>query len=140
MKTIKSITALACICVLASCTTIQKNSLSAWQPEINQPIQQLEEQLKTLEQQQQMNYTISNLAFLYDAKLYIKFNKLLDKVSDSKRKQLINDQKKWLSTRSKQVKSAYEKYKGGTLASYNSAQVFINLTKKRIQTIEKQLK
>ena len=140
MKIIKSITAIVSIGTLASCSTMQnKNNLATWQPEINQPIRQLEEQLAKLEQQQPMNYTISNIAFLYDAKLYIQFRKLLDTVSDVQQKELIKEQEKWLLKRKEETAKAYEKYKGGTLAPYNSAQMFIDITKKRIQEIEKQL-
>jgi hypothetical protein len=65
-----------CVLALASCIKEPRSdyfAYSKWQPELDQPIEQLEDILAQLEQQQPMNYTISNIGFLYDVKLYIQF-------------------------------------------------------------------
>ncbi|MFX5498404.1 hypothetical protein ABTD99_19905, partial [Acinetobacter baumannii] len=48
-------------------------AISDWRPDVDQVIDQLEEILVTDLPQQQMNYTMANLAMLYDTKLYLTF-------------------------------------------------------------------
>ena len=64
--------------------------------------------MKQLKQQQPMNYTISNIGFLYDAKLYILFNKYIDSLPLKQRKEQINQQSKWLKIREEYVHRAYK--------------------------------
>jgi uncharacterized protein YecT (DUF1311 family) len=111
-----------------------------WEPYLDQPIQQLEEILKELQQQQPMNYTIANISFLYDAKLYILFHKYLETLPASKRSAAIRDQDKWLSKRNKAVDAACAEYEGGSLAPYQGGSVKVEFTKIRIQVIESRLK
>jgi uncharacterized protein YecT (DUF1311 family) len=111
-----------------------------WQPNIDQPIGQLEEVLVKLEQQQPMNYTISNVAFLYDAKLYILFHDFIDQLPEAARASEIAEQEKWLGQRKKLIGAGYAEYEGGTLASFTAGQASIDATKKRIAEIEKKMK
>lgn len=124
------------------CTTQPLKSESLipnWQPNINQPIEQLEEILSQLEQQQPMNYTISNVAFLYDAKLYILFGNFITVLPKSERTYRISEQNKWLKKREELIRLAYAEYEGGTLASYSSGKMSIDFTKKRITEIENKM-
>ena len=107
-----------------------------WKPNLDQPIQQLERILAELEQQQPMNYTISNVAFLYDAKLRILFDDYLALLPESERVMQIKEQRQWLIARKAKVREGYMEFEGGTLASFSAGQVSIRVTKKRIATIE----
>ena len=111
-----------------------------WTPNVDQPIRQLEETLAKLEKQQPMNYTISNVAFLYDAKLYILFHDFLASLPESERDSQIAEQRQWLEQRKTKVHEAYMKYKGGTLASYVAGKASVSATKKRIAEIERRVK
>jgi uncharacterized protein YecT (DUF1311 family) len=129
--------------LLSGCVTSQpKRSklISHWTPNLDQPIGQLEETLAKLEQQQPMNYTISNVAFLYDAKLYILFHDFLAFLPESERAAHISEQHQWLVERKIQVNEAYMKYEGGTFASYSASKASVSATKKRIAEIEGRLK
>ncbi len=110
-----------------------------WNPHIDQPIRQLEEILTKLEQQQPMNYTISNVAFLYDAKLHILFHKFIGELSEAARSSQIEEQQQWLVKRAAKTREACAEYEGGSLAPYSAGEVFINATKERIAEIEKRM-
>jgi len=141
-KTIATIFAITLL--LAGCTSPQPVQTTPpfpeWEINLDQPIGQLEKTLSTLEQQQSMNYTISNLAFLYDAKLRILFDDFLVSLPESARTSQIDEQRTWLNQRKVQILQAYSKYGGGTMASYNAAQVSIDITKERIITIQERMK
>jgi len=129
--------------LLSGCATRQADRsalLAEWQPHIDQPIQQLEETLAALEQQQAMNYTISNVAFLYDAKLYILFHGFVGRLPEAARTSELAEQGRWLTKRKNWIATAYAKYEGGTLASYSAGQASIDATKRRIAQIEKKMK
>jgi uncharacterized protein YecT (DUF1311 family) len=141
LKTI--ITVLGIALLLSACTSLQAEhsvSLPEWSPDINQPIQQLEETLATLEQQQPRNYTISNVAFLYDAKLYILFNEFVGRRPSVMRAGEVAEQRQWLIRRKELIDAAYAVYEGGTLASFNAGQAAIDATKERIVVIEQKIK
>jgi len=115
-------------------------SLSDWKPNIDQPIVQLAETLAKLEPQQPRNYTISNVAFLYDAKLHILFHGFLTRLPEPARTRELVEQCRWLLVRERRVDAAGAEYEGGTLASYVAGQAYIDTTKKRIAEIEKKIK
>ncbi len=125
--------------LLYGCDTSQPDHSALfpeWQPNLDQPIQQLEEVMAKLEQQQPMNYTISNIAFLYDAKLHILFHDFVSSLPESARASEVAVQREWLEQRKAQVHEAYSEYEGGTLASYTGGQTSIETTKERIAVIE----
>jgi uncharacterized protein YecT (DUF1311 family) len=110
-----------------------------WHPRLDQPIQQLEEVLAATEQQQPMNYTGANLAFVLDAKLYLVFERYLNSLPDEARRAVLDEQRRWLRQRKSATDEAYAEYEGGTLASFAGSQAFIKLTKQRITALEQQL-
>ena len=129
--------------LLSACNTPQSDrsaSLPEWKPNIDQPIRQLEETLEKLHQQQPMNYTISNLAFLYDTKLYILFHEFVARLTEAAIVEEVAAQRQWLARRKTLVDAAYSQYEGGTLASYTAGRASIKATKKRIAEIEKKIK
>jgi len=135
-----------CICAVffVSCATrgdlhCYAPSRIGWEIEILQPIHQLEAHLEKTEQQQEMNETIANISFLYDAKLALVFQEWISGLTEKEREKQISKQKQWLSERRKQIESAYQEYAGGSLAPFNAGQKSVEVTKKRILEIEKHL-
>ena len=122
----------------SSCAKIRplKEAQLNWQPNLDQSIGQLEEVLASLEQQQPRNYTISNLSSLYDAKLYMVFQRHLANLSGKVRAGEVARQRQWLEQRKKVVDAAYAEYEGGTFASFNAGRASIKMTKERIAELE----
>ena len=130
------------ITLFSGCTTVRQHNeslIDQWQPELQQPIDELEAHFKNLTKQQEMNYTTANIAFLYDAKLYIVFVKLLDCAPESERSRLIHEQDVWLKKRELRVKQVYEKYDGGSMGPLDAGQHFISMTKERIKELTKKM-
>ena len=128
--------------LLSGCAKSQRKQdvlFPDWKPSLDQPIWQLEETLAKLEQQQPMNYTISNVARLYDAKLYMLFHDFLASLPESERASQIAEQNQWLRQRETQVHDASKEHEGGTLAPYTAGNAKISATKKRIEEIERRM-
>jgi uncharacterized protein YecT (DUF1311 family) len=121
-----------------SCTPVPPNTPAPlnWHPHLDQPIQQLEDLLASTDQQQPMNYTSANLAFLLDAKLYLLFDRYLSTADPSRRPALLADQRRWLTRRAHLAADARAQYQGGTLAPLAAHQAFIAATKSRITELQ----
>ena len=111
-----------------------------WSPELDQPIQQLEEVLSQTKQQQPANYTIANISFLYDAKLFFLFQKYIQALSSEKRQAAIQEQQDWLNQRKSLIAKETKEYEGGSIAPYIAGEVKIKATKARILDLEQKLK
>ncbi len=122
--------------VAAPVTTAPLN----WHPTLDQPIQQLQEVFAANDQQQPMNYTSSNIAFVMDAKLYLLFEQYIAALPEGKRAADIEEQRRWLQQRKVATSQVYDEYAGGTLASLVGNQAFIKATESRIATIEQRMK
>jgi uncharacterized protein YecT (DUF1311 family) len=144
----RSIVAVSVVLTIAATTLFAWAQSSAkpqvsrdeWQINIDQPIQQLEQVLKSTEQQQPANYTISTLGFLYDAKLYIVFHKYLERLSPEKQAETRKEQERWLAHRKKAIADAYAEFAGGSLASYKAGAASIEITTARIAEFESRLR
>mgnify|MGYP000091366571 CR=1 FL=1 len=124
-------------CILCAATVVSAGArIPGWEPFIDQPIGQLEEILETLEQQQPMNYTISNICILYDAKLYILFDRYLDTLEPGAVAAAVAGQALWLDARADSVSIAASEYAGGSLSPYVAGMRFIEVTKNRIDALE----
>ncbi len=134
----KIITILFMAVVLAGCqghpTSHDVSNLN-WSLEIDQPIGQLEEILDTLEQQQPRNYTIANISFLYELKLYLVFQEYVESLPVAERSGAILEQSEWMELHRQKVDEAYAEYEGGTFAGYNAGVVSIGLLKWRISEL-----
>lgn len=134
--TLQIFLSLSTMTILPSCSKGKPQSLSSalseWSPEIDQPIGQLEELLNELKEQQPMNYTASNIAFLYDVKLRLIFQDHIDRLEGATRTRAIEQQRRWLLQREKAVEEAYLYYDGGSGAPLAAAQASMEATKKRI--------
>lgn len=128
-------------CVLAGALTAVAfvpagAQIPEWNPYIDQPIRQLEELLETLEQQQPMNYTTSNICILYDAKLYILFDHYLETLDPEAREAALEEQILWMEARADSVSRAGDEYAGGSLRPLVAGMEFIEVTKNRIAALE----
>jgi uncharacterized protein YecT (DUF1311 family) len=110
-----------------------------WQPQLDQPIRQLEEVLAATEQQQPRNYTSSNLAFVLDAKLYLLFDRYVASVPVAEQPAIVDEQRQWLEKRKQATHEAYAEYERGTFASFAGNSAFIDATKARVSEIEHRL-
>lgn len=129
--------ALALAGILAAVPLASRAALiPEWDPYIDQPIRQLEEVLETLEQQQPMNYTMSNICILYDAKLYILFDHYLDTLDPEAVDAAVAEQVLWLEARAESVSVAASAYAGGSLSPYIAGMRFLEVTKNRIAVLE----
>lgn len=114
-------------------------AISDWRPDVDQVIDQLEEILVTDLPQQQMNYTMANLAMLYDTKLYLTFIDYLAALEPDDVGQALAEQQKWLQKRKAVTASAHEEYAGGSLASYNAGEAYLHVTRDRLDELSGRL-
>ena len=103
--------------------------------EIDQPIRQLEEVLESLEAQQDRNYTIANISFLYGVKLHLIFEEYLASLPENDRPTAILEQKKWQVAHRKRVQNAADEYAGGTLSCYVAGEAAVESYRERIDDI-----
>ncbi len=108
-----------------------------WIPDLNQSIEQLEEWLATDLPQQELNFSIANLNSVYDAKLYIKFQELLKLIDDEDQADLIESQANWLLLRKTLSTQAFNDYGGGSLAAYHAGEIFLQLTRQRLDELNR---
>ena|ERR1700722_9035058 len=129
---------IALICLNVSCTHTSDATLATldWHPNLDQPAQELEEDLANAQQQQLLNYRSSNLAFLLDAKLYILFDRYLTSLPLDKRTSAVGQQRTWLDQREQARAKAYAEYEGGPLAPFAGNESFIEFTRTRIAELQ----
>ncbi|QEW05172.1 DUF1311 domain-containing protein [Nitrincola iocasae] len=110
-----------------------------WAPNYSQPIRYLEAQLREQTDDRAMGQTITNIAYLYDAQLYVLFDEFLDYLPDAARIKEIDEQNRWLDTRQEAVSEAFNRNGGGEVGSYHAADMFIAQTRQRMSLIEQRL-
>jgi uncharacterized protein YecT (DUF1311 family) len=110
-----------------------------WAPNYTQPIRYLEAQLREQTDDREMGRTITNIAYLYDAHLYVLFHEFLDYLPDMARVREIDEQNTWLDTRQEAVSEAFNRNGGGDVGSYHAADMFIAQTRQRMSLIEQRL-
>ena len=110
-----------------------------WAPNYTQPIRYLEALLRDQNDQQVKTQTITQLAYLYDAELYVLFHELLDYLPDTARVREIEEQNGWLDKRQEAVSEAFTRNGGGDLGAYHAADMFIAQTRQRTALVEERL-
>jgi len=103
--------------------------------DLTQSIEQLEEWIATDLPQQELNFSMANLNTVYDAKLYIKFQELLKATDADDHQDLINQQAIWLDARKTLTMKAFNDYGGGSLASYHAGEIYLQLTRQRLDEL-----
>ncbi|MFA5687995.1 MAG: hypothetical protein WC959_02410 [Kiritimatiellales bacterium] len=106
---------------------------------IDQPIEQLEELLEELDPQQFRNYTVSNIAFLYEIKVFLLFSEYLSTLPENDKPAAIAEQNRWKAEHTRKVEEGYNEYISGTLASYSAGLAGIESCKARIAILERQM-
>ncbi|MFN3882184.1 MAG: hypothetical protein ACK4L8_12225 [Nitrincola lacisaponensis] len=110
-----------------------------WSPNYSQPISYLEVSLRAETDSREMNRIITNIAYLYDAQLYVLFHEFLDYLPDTARVREISDQNDWLDSRQDAVSEAFTRNGGGDVGAYHAADMFIAQTRQRAALIEQRL-
>lgn len=110
-----------------------------WSPNYGQPIGYLEALLREQDDDREMTRTITQIAYLYDAQLYVLFHEFLDYLPDTARVREIDEQNGWLDTRQEAVSEAFTRNGGGDVGSYHAADMFIAQTRQRASMIEQRL-
>lgn len=114
---------------------IVPKAYSQWAPDLTQSIEQLEEWIATDLPQQELNFSMANLNTVYDAKLYIKFQELLRAADEKSHPVLIKQQATWLDARKILTMKAFDDYGGGSLASYHAGEIYLQLTRQRLDEL-----
>jgi uncharacterized protein YecT (DUF1311 family) len=117
---------------VSSCMTVAKHRADhARVPWLDQPIHQLGVLHEGQEQQQEMNYTISDLCILRDAKLCINLHVCLETLDGQAREAAVLEQEEWLETRLERVALAGGEHPGGTLRPFVAGRAFIDPARAR---------
>ena len=82
---------------------------------------------------------LMSLAFVVDAKLYISFRELLDRVDTEEAQQLMTEQQAWLDQRKENLTRAYLEFKADKAGRYNAAQAFLRNSHSRMREIDARL-
>jgi len=113
---------------------------TAWTPSLEQVQEGVEEGIAAQPQQSQqaLNRASQHLADLADARLFITYILLLQKLDEQGRQALFTEQKAWLVQRAASARAAVVS-KGGSLAPLEYASAFSDITKKRLAELEARL-
>ena len=82
---------------------------------------------------------LMSLAFVVDAKLYISFRELLDRLDSEQAEQLMTEQQAWLDQRKENLTRAYLEFKADKAGRYNAAQAFLRNSHSRMREIDARL-
>jgi uncharacterized protein YecT (DUF1311 family) len=111
-----------------------------WKPSLEQVQEEMEEGITAQphQSQQALNRASQNLADLVDARLFITYVLLQQKLDEKGRKALFAEQKAWLTQRAASARAAIVS-KGGSLAPLEYASAFSDITRKRLAELEARL-
>ena len=111
-----------------------------WAPSLEQVQEDLEEGIATQsnQSQQALNKASQNLADLADARLFISYVLLMQKLDEKSRAELLKEQKLWLTQRATSARAAVVS-KGGSLGPLEYANAFADMTKKRLAELKARL-
>lgn len=111
-----------------------------WTPSLGQVQESVEEAIAAQPNQSQraMNRATQNLADLADARLFITYVLLMQKLDEKGRAALLTEQKTWLAQRAKSAQAAVVS-QDGSLGPLEYATAFGDMTKKRLAELEARL-
>jgi len=107
-----------------------------WFPSLEQPLQQLEGIYASEQSVSARTQTLSSLAYLYDARLFVLFQDMLDFLPPDARTQELANQNTWLDQRETLATRAFLSIKDADQARLAAGQAFIDATRARIEEIE----
>jgi len=113
---------------------------TAWTPSLEQVQEDMEEGIAAQpnQSQQALNRASQHLADLADARLFITYVLLMQKLDEKGRAELLTEQKTWLTQRAASAQAAVVSM-GGSLAPLEYATAFGDITKKRLAELETRL-
>ena len=111
-----------------------------WTPALEQVQDDLEEDLaaRPNQSQQRLNRGSQNLADVLDARLFIAYVRLQQRLGAQGRQALFAEQEKWLADRAASARAAVVS-KGGSLGNLEYASAFADMTRKRLAELEQRL-
>jgi len=111
-----------------------------WAPSLEQVQEDVEEGIaaQANQSQQAMNRASQNIANLADARLFIAYILLMQKLDEKGRAELLTEQKIWLAQRAASAQAAVVS-KGGSLEPLEYASAVGDITKKRLAELESRL-
>lgn len=83
--------------------------------------------------------SLMSLAYVVDAKLYISFRELLDRLDPQQAQRLMEEQQGWLDQRKENLTRAYLEFKADKAGRYNAAQAFLRNSHARMREIDARL-
>jgi len=83
--------------------------------------------------------SLMSLAYVVDAKLYISFRELLDRLEPEQAQLLMAEQQGWLDQRKENLTRAYLEFKADKAGRYNAAQAFLRNSHSRMREIDARL-
>jgi|SRR5690554_1049723 uncharacterized protein YecT (DUF1311 family) len=111
-----------------------------WEPSLEAPLAQLKAQLTQQQEnggsQLEINETLANIAYLYDAELYLLFKDTLDYLPPRAQQHEVEVQNRWLDQRQQVMTQAFLVDQDGEIARYTAGQAFIAETRKRIEELQ----
>ena len=107
-----------------------------WFPSLEQPLTQLEEVYASEASVTERNRTLSSLAYLYDARLFVLFQDMLDFLHPDARAHELAEQNAWLDQRERLATQAFLSVEDADAARLAAGQAFIDATQARIDEIE----
>ena len=111
-----------------------------WFPNLTNPIDQLQKTLDSKPDAATRDLTASNLAYLYDARLFVLFQDMLDYLPNAARENEIEQQRKWLDQRKQALMQAFASESDAKAGRYKATEAFIASTQARIKEIEQRRK
>lgn len=140
MKLFKLIIPAGIILLLAACSStdeVQKKTFFLWSPDVTGSIEQLKEIQKTQRVRQEIADTGENIAYLYDAELYVAVHSYLNFVPVDERPKAIEVISKELLDRKRETEQAYQDSSNKYHAAFNAQNKYISVTQSLIAKYEK---
>lgn len=107
-----------------------------WFPSLEQPLAQLEGLYAEEQSLAERNRTLSSVAYLYDARLFVLFQDMLDYLPDQARTHELEEQNAWLDQRERLATQAFLSVEDADAARLAAGQAFVQATRERIEEIE----
>ena len=111
-----------------------------WFPDLEQPIAELEADYANEMTPAQRQQTLSSIAYVYDAHLFLLFQDMLDFLHPDARIRELEEQDRWLDQREVISTQAFLHHKKETQARSAASKAFIKATRERIAEIEEKRK
>ena len=110
-----------------------------WLPALSPSITSTLSRLKEAETQGEMNSLSRHIADMTDAQLFVAYVRLYERLSTTERKNLLDEQSRWLKQRAKAAREGVES-KGGSLAPLEANNAELTFTEKRLTELRTRLK